>query len=101
MPLNISTSPMNIVYNPIFNPDTNNFNFSHTNTPLLISSIFSNSSSQISSVINYDYEDNEMSNMEEGILIPNVAKVLNDKKNSNLHLFSFSDKGKKIKKITL
>lgn len=100
MPFNIPTSPINITYNPIYNPNSNNINLSQLNTPLLVSSVFSGTDSPLSSFINYEYQDNELSDMEEGLLLPKFERVFN-KKNNNLYLFSFSDKGKKIKKITL
>ncbi len=100
MPFNIPTSPINMTYNPIYNPSSNNINLTQLNAPLLVSSVFSGTYSPLSSFINYEYQDNELSNMEEGLLLPTFTRIF-DKKNNSLHLFSFSDKGKKIKKITL
>lgn len=100
MPYNIPTSPINMTYNPLYNHNGNNFNLSQLNAPLLVSSVFSGSDSPLSSFINYEYQDNELSDMEEGLLLPKYTRVFN-KNHSNLYLFSFSDKGKKIKKMTL
>ena len=100
MPFNIPNSPINMTYNPLYNPGGNNFNLTQLNTPLLVSSVFSGPNSPLSSFINYNYEDDNLSSMEEGLLLPKFTRVFDDKIN-NLYLFSFSDKGKQIKKITL
>ena len=101
MPLNIPTSPIHFTYNPLYNHTTNNnISLQNLNAPLLVSSVLSGSDAEISSFINYEYEDEELSNMEEGILLPQFTRVFKKNK-SNLFSFSFSDKGKRIRKITL
>lgn len=105
MPLNIPTSPITMFQNPLYNPTGSNINISQINAPLLLSSVLSGNDTPLSSFINYEYEDlndddDELINMEEGFLLPKYTRVFKNK-NSNLYQFSFSDKGRKIKKITL
>lgn len=66
-------------------------------SPLLVSNVIG------SNVTHIDINDNEMSNLEEGLLFPRFKRVLKSKhkKKKKQINFSFSDTGKKIKKITL
>lgn len=66
-------------------------------SPLLVSNVIG------PNVTHVDFNDNEMSNLEEGLLFPRFKRVLKskEKKKKKQINFSFSDTGKKIKKITL
>lgn len=98
MPLNIPVSPIsNMTYNPLYNP-SGHIQLSQINAPLLVSSVLNGDNSALESFINYDY-DEEVSSMEEGLL-PTFTRVFKKEK-KNFFIFSFSDKGKRIRKITI
>ena len=97
------------------NPNDDDFSFNLNNLPLSTSEFLYPSNSNwlspllVSDVIgsnisHVNLSDNEMSNLEEGLLFPRFKRVLknNKKKKKKKQInFSFSDTGKKIKKITL
>ena len=103
MPLNNISSPIsNVMYNPLFNPSGFLNNIQMDTPSILISNISNLNNSPIQSFINYEYEEEEISNMEEGLhthLFDNFDKKIDNQK--NLFTFSFNDRGKKIKKIVM
>ena len=73
------------------------------NTPLLVSKILGNVNEiNIETFINYDYQElsSDLSSMEEGESLP-LLKKRRRKKKINIFIFSFSNMGKKVKKIII
>ena len=98
MLLNNSISPINTTYNSINSDVQNNLSTSNINFPVLLSSVLGSNNLNFGSILDYEYEDSQLSSIEEG-LFPKYTRNL--KKKNNKFLFSFLDKGKKINKIVI